>query len=315
MNRLISFIRLIRSVNLLYIALTQYLVQYTVIRPILSQAGVKPTLDDFHFFLLVISTLLIAAAGYVINDYFDVKIDSINKPQRIFIDRTIKRRTAMLLHQTMTGAGILIAFYVAWKSGNLKLAFIHPIVAGLLWFYSTGYKRQMLIGNVIVSFLTALVVLIVALYERQLFYPESVMVNRASYTIFIIIFFYFIFAFLISMVRELVKDMEDIEGDARYNCKTLPIVIGIQKTKVVVYAITAVIVALLIYLQVQQARGGDINSVLNLFTTLEVPLGISMYLLYKADSQKQFSLISNVIKIVMFMGILTMVYFYYLMQK
>jgi len=188
-------------------------------------------------------------------------------------------------------------------------------VAGLLWFYSTGYKRQMLIGNVIVSFLTALVVLIVALYERQLFYPESVMVNRASYTIFIIIFFYFIFAFLISMVRELVKDMEDIEGDARYNCKTLPIVIGIQKTKVVVYAITAVIVALLIYLQVQQARGGDINSVLNLFTTLEVPLGISMYLLYKADSQKQFSLISNVIKIVMFMGILTMVYFYYLMQN
>lgn len=315
MKGILSFLRLIRYINLLYIALTQYLVQYTLIRPILAQAGVTTTLDDLHFFLLVLSTVLIAAAGYVINDYFDVKIDAINKPKRIFIDRTIKRRSAMLIHQVLSGSGIVIGFYVAWKAGNLKLGFIHPIVAGLLWFYSTGYKRQMLIGNIIVSFLTALVVLIVALYERHLFYPESSSMNAAGYTIFVLVFFYFMFAFLISMVRELVKDMEDVEGDAMYGCKTLPVILGVHQTKLIVYAITGVIIGFLVYLQLKQASGNDFISVLNLFTTLEVPLVISMYLLYKADSQKQFSLVSSVIKIVMLMGILTMVYFYYLMKK
>lgn len=315
MKGIISFLRLIRYINLLYIALTQYLVQYTIIEPILQQSGASTTLDVLHFSLLVLSTILIAAGGYVINDYFDVKIDAINKPRRIFIDRTIKRRTAMLLHQILTGTGVVVGFYVAWKAGNIRLGFIHPIVAGLLWFYSTGYKRQMFIGNLIVSFLTALVVMIVALFERHLFHPESVAINAAAYTIFILVFFYFLFAFLISMVRELVKDMEDVEGDERYGCKTLPVVLGVQKTKGVVYAITALMVAFLLYLQIRQASGGDFISVLNLFTMLELPLGISMYLLYKADSQKQFSLVSSVIKIVMLMGILTMVYFYYLMGK
>jgi 4-hydroxybenzoate polyprenyltransferase len=241
MKSILSFLRLIRYINLLYIAFTQYLIQYTIIRPILAQAGVAPTLDHLHFFLLVLSTILIAAAGYVINDYFDVMIDSINKPRRIVIDRTIKRRTAMLLHQFMTGAGVLIGFYVAWKAGNLKLGLIHPIVAGLLWFYSTGYKRQLLIGNIVVSFLTAMVVMIVALYEHHLFAPSDAGVNAAAYSIFIIIFFYFLFAFLISLVRELVKDLEDVEGDRQYGCRTLPIVAGVQNTKLAVYAVTTVI--------------------------------------------------------------------------
>ncbi|MGB3074441.1 MAG: geranylgeranylglycerol-phosphate geranylgeranyltransferase, partial [Chitinophagales bacterium] len=222
MKGIISFLRLIRYVNLLYIALTQCLVQYTIIKPILGQAGVVPTLDVFNFSLLVLSTVLIAAGGYVINDYFDVKIDAINKPRRIFIDRTIKRRSAMLLHQALTGAGVLLGFYVAWKAGNIRLGFIHPIVSGLLWFYSTGYKRQLLIGNIIISFLTALVILIVALYEQHLFKPDTIAVNAAAYTIFILVFFYFLFAFLISLVRELVKDMEDVKGDELYGCKTLP---------------------------------------------------------------------------------------------
>jgi 4-hydroxybenzoate polyprenyltransferase len=315
MKGIFSFLRLIRSLNLIFIALTQYLIQFTIIKPILAQSGKETTLNDFDFFLLVLSTVFIAAAGYIINDYFDVKIDAINKPDRIYIDRTIRRRTAMLVHQVLTGSAVIIAFYVAWRAGNLKLAFIHPIVAALLWFYSTGYKRQVLIGNIIVSFLTALSVLIVALYERNLFNPENADVNTAAYTIFVLIFFYFLFAFLISMARELVKDMEDVEGDLRYGCKTLPIVIGIQRTKIVVYGISIVIAGFLVYLQFKQGRGGDFISVLNLFTTLEVPLAIAMYLLHKADSQKQFSLVSSVIKIVMLMGILTMVYFYYLMRK
>lgn len=315
MKSIFYFLRLIRIVNLLYIGLTQYLVQYTIIKPILGQAEALPTLSDFHFFLLVMSTVCIAAGGYVINDYFDVKIDAINKPKRVFIDRTIKRRSAMLMHQLLSAAGMLLGFYVAWYSGNFRLGFIHPIVAGLLWFYSTGYKRQMLVGNVIVAFLTALVVLLVALYERHLFHPENAAENAAAYTIFILVFFYFLFAFLISLVRELVKDMEDVEGDERYGCKTLPVVLGVQRTKWIVYSICFLIIGFLMYIQSRQAAGGDFISVLNLFTMLELPLGIAMYLLYKADSQKHYSMVSSVIKLVMLLGILTMVYFYYLMWQ
>ncbi len=311
-----SFIRLIRFINLFFIALTQFLVQYTIIKPILAQAGVPPTLEHLNFFLLVLSTMLIAAAGYIINDYFDVKIDAINKPGRIFIDRTIRRRTAILLHQFMTGIGVLLAFYVAWKSGNIRLGLIHPIVAGLLWFYSTGHKKaQMLVGNIVVSFLSAFIIMIVALYERELFQPSNADVNAAAYTIFILIFFYFLFAFLISLARELVKDMEDLKGDAEYGSRTLPIIIGVKSTKIIVSLIIGLILCFLIYLQFRQASSGDYISVLHLFTTLEVPLGIAIYLLNKADSQKQFSLVSSVIKIAMLMGILTMLYFYYLILQ
>lgn len=173
----------------------------------------------------------------------------------------------------------------------------------------------MLVGNVIVAFLTALVVLLVALYERHLFHPGNVAENAAAYTIFILVFFYFLFAFLISLVRELVKDMEDVEGDERYGCKTLPVVLGVQRTKWIVYSICFLIIGFLIYIQSRQAAGGDFISVLNLFTMLELPLGIAMYLLYKADSQKHFAMVSSVIKLVMLLGILTMVYFYYLMWQ
>src|SRR5437868_93848 len=168
MKSLIAFLRLIRWLNLFYIALTQYLVQYTVIKPALTKwSRWNTTLDDVHFFLLVLSTILIAAAGYIINDYFDVKMDEVNKPKRIFIDRTIHHRTAILLHQFLTGAGVLLAFYVAWWAGNFKLGFINVIVAAFLWFYSSGFKKRVLIGNVIVAFLSAFVIPIVVLYEKH----------------------------------------------------------------------------------------------------------------------------------------------------
>jgi len=315
MTRLISFFRLIRSVNLFFIVLTQYLVQYTIIKPILAQAGIVPTLNDFHFALLVIATVLVAAAGYVINDYFDVQLDEVNKPRRIFIDRTIQRRSAMLIHQFLTGTGVLLALYVAWRAGNLKLGLIHPIVAGFLWFYSTGYKRRLLIGNILVAFLTALVVIIVGLYEKNLFNPRTIHAAQAASSIIIIVFYYFIFSFLVSLARELVKDMEDIKGDKQFGCRTVPIAIGIEKTKWIVYGILGVVLLLLFYIQSLEISGRDFVSALTIFTTIEFPIFITAYLLSKAHAQKQFSGVSTVLKIVMFMGILSMLYFYFLMAK
>jgi 4-hydroxybenzoate polyprenyltransferase len=251
----------------------------------------------------------------VINDYFDVKIDEVNKPRRIIIDRVIPRRGAMVLHQILTGSGIVLAAFVAWQAGSLKLALIHPIVAAFLWFYSTSYKRRLFTGNLIIAFLSGFVILIVALYEQHLFsITESVAVAPA-YTIFVIVFFYFLFSFFISLSRELVKDMEDIEGDRKYNCRTVPIVYGISKTKISVYLILGLVMVMLIYFQWMQLNGKDFVSALTIFTTLEFPMLVAIYLLKSAAAPKDFSLVSSVLKIVMFMGILSMVYFYIVMIK
>jgi|ERR1043165_605566 4-hydroxybenzoate polyprenyltransferase len=315
MKPVIAFLRLIRWLNLIYIALTQYLVQYTIIKPALTKAGWNTTLDDLHFLLLVLSTILIAAAGYIINDYFDVKMDEVNKPQRIFIDRTIHHRTAILLHQFLTGAGVLLAFYVAWWAGNFKLGLIHAIVAAFLWFYSSGFKKRVLIGNVIVAFLSAFVILIVVLYEKHLFEPAGPGTVDAEIFIFIMAFFYFLFAFLLSLARELSKDMEDMEGDRIYGCRTVPIVIGVDKTKWILYGLLAIVLSLMIFIQALQFRGRDFISVYTIFTTLEFPTLITFYLLYKSKVSKEFSAVSSLIKIVMFMGILSMLYFYFLTNR
>jgi 4-hydroxybenzoate polyprenyltransferase len=312
MQRIISYFRLVRWVNLLFIALTQTLVQYTLIVPMLGRAGAVPTLHPLEFFLLVLATVLVAAGGYVINDYFDVNLDEVNKPRRIFIDRTIHRRSAMLLHQLLTGLGVVISFYVAWKAGNLKLGLVHAIVAAFLWFYSAGYKRKLLAGNVLVSFLTALVVLIVALYEGQLFRPTSELLRQAASSVLIIVFYYFIFSFLISFARELVKDLQDLKGDRMYGSKTIPILVGVKKTKWLVAGVLVLIVMLLGNIQWMEISGRDYVSALTLFTTIEFPILVALYLLLKAQVPKQFAAVSEVIKIVMFMGILSMLYFYFL---
>ena len=311
MKNIFSFLRLVRYPNLFFVVLTQYFFQYLIVVPILSHAGMSATLIDINFALLVLSTVLLAAAGYIINDYFDVKMDAINKPRKLFISKSIKRRPAILAHQIFTSVAIVIGIYVAWVTGNVKLAFINPIVATLLWYYSTSYKRQPFIGNFIVAFLTALVIPLLVFYEQPLFHPQNNEELMAAYGIFIRTFFYFIFAFLVSLIREIIKDMEDIEGDETYGCRTLPIVFGIPKTKLLVYFLCVVVIGLVALVQSPFMRVHDYARVIYLFQTVQFPVFLIMWLLLRADTQKDFNRISTLVKVVMLMGIFTMAYFYF----
>lgn len=315
MKNIKPFLKLIRVTNLIFIALTQYLVQYALIIPILKSASAQPTLSDFNFFLLVLSTVLIAAAGYVINDYFDLKIDSFNKPRRITIGKNFKPRGAIIIHFVLNFIAVAIGIYLAYCVGNFNLAFIQPVTVGLLWFYSTGYKKQALTGNVVVSFLTALVVMLVVLFESQLFHPADVLVMQAARTIFIVTFFYFVFAFLISMIREIVKDIEDREGDENYGCRTLPIVMGLKKTKWVLYVLLFILIMGIGGVQFYEMQGGDLISMFYILITVQAPLIAVTYFLFKAQQAKEFAFISTLVKLIMLMGILTMAYFYLLIQS
>ena len=228
-----AFLKLIRVLNLLFIAVTQALFQYSIVVPMLSRNQHSSALRPDLFIILSLSSVLIAAAGYIINDYFDLNIDRINKPGRIVVEKVIKRRWAIIWHWVLSFCGVVLGFYVGWKAGVFWLGFANLGCVAALWFYSTTFKKKLLSGNVIISLLTAWVVMVVGFvtHYRMItnipFYGTENASRLLRFT-----FLYAGFAFIICLVREVVKDIEDMAGDAKYGCRTMPIVWGVHVSKV-----------------------------------------------------------------------------------
>lgn len=304
-----SFLKLVRYPNLIYIFLTQYLIQYCVIIPLFHQYDISATLTNGWFFLLSLSTVLIAAAGYIINDYFDINIDQVNKPARIIIDRVISRRWAILWHTAFNVIGVALGFLIGWEIGNPLLGVTQLFCSGLLWFYSTSYKRQLLIGNISVSLLTALTVLVVGFFEPQLYSKINAINAPAVYHLLRIILLYALFAFLISMIREVVKDLEDIKGDARLGCRTLPIVYGVNASKDVSYVLSWILIGLIVFVQIIIFPHRWYFTIIYLLILVQLPLIAVIRKLKKAVSPIDFHHISSLIKLIMLTGILSMVFF------
>ena len=164
-NWLRSIFQLIRFPNLVIIVATQYAMRYLLMEPLLPSDSFSLQFGDLQFFLLVLATVFIAAAGYIINDYFDTQADLINKPSRVVVGIKISRREAMTMHALLNIIGVGIGVYLAFYVGIPSLSFVFLMATGLLWFYSTNYKRQFLVGNLSVAFLTGLVPLMVVLFE------------------------------------------------------------------------------------------------------------------------------------------------------
>jgi 4-hydroxybenzoate polyprenyltransferase len=165
MKLIVAFLALIRGLNLLFIVLTQVLFQYFILVPIFADAGMQPSLTETLFSLLVVASVCIAAAGYIINDYFDLNIDQVNKPHKLVVEKIIKRRWAIFWHLSFSALGILLSFYIGWKVNNILIGFANVLCVTLLWFYSTTFKRNLLIGNVIISLLSSWVVLVLYFSE------------------------------------------------------------------------------------------------------------------------------------------------------
>ena len=227
-----QYLKLFRLPNLIIIALLQYLIKYSLIIPF----GFEPILTDFEFGLLVLSTVFIAAAGYAINDYFDIQVDEINKKEEVVVGKSIKRRVAMALHLVLSFIGVILGFYLGYKAGNVNFGLIHIMASGLLWFYSTSYKRQFLIGNLVVSFLTALVVLMVPIFEITPVITQNT--ASAAKSVFLLISVYALFAFVTTFMREIIKDLEDFKGDNSMGYKTLAISWGSQIAVVIPFGVT-----------------------------------------------------------------------------
>jgi len=271
-----ALLRLTRFWNLVIIGLAQYFAAGFLID--------KSLIWDWRLLVLATSTVIIAAAGYIINDYYDIKIDLINKPERVVIGKSITRRYALFFHSILLTIGVGLGFFIGWK-----IAIINFFSAFLLWWYSNNLKRQPFIGNFVVAWLTSISILLVNI----LYYSDNS---------FVII--YALFAFFMTLIREILKDMEDLKGDNTFGCRTLPIVWGIRRTKIVIYFLLALLFASVLLLNAKFIQLPFYYFLIFLF----VPLGFLLIRLIRADTRKDFYWLSQWCKIIMLLGILSMVF-------
>lgn len=307
-----AFLKLIRFQNLLIIAATQYIMRYCIIHPFLKINNFELQLNEWHFIMLVLSTVLIAAAGYVINDYFDTGTDRLNRPEDVVINRKVHRREAMFLHFVLNFIGLALGIYLSFYIGVPELSIVFMLATGLLWFYSTNYKRQFLVGNILVSIMTGIVPLMVILFELPLLnkaYGIIMISHQANFNyIFFWIAAFSFFAFLTTLLREIIKDAEDFEGDSAYGMNTLPIVTGMKTTKIVIssiiigslFCLTLVFIRFLLY------RGSSFDYLTSAYFLLFLLIPF-LYLLYRiiiAADKNDFHAASQITKIIMLAGIL-----------
>ncbi len=308
MRLLVAFLKMVRLPNLIFIALTQILFHYAIYYPLFKDAvSINSTME---FFFLVAASVFIAAAGYIINDYFDINIDEVNKPDKMVVNKVINRRWALLWHLALSGLGLIFTALAVDVMRQWYLIIANIACVLLLWFYSTTFKRKLLIGNILISVLTSWTILVV-FFSKFSFADAFTYDGDNQVKFFRFAILYAAFAFLCTIIREAVKDVEDMHGDAKYGCTTMPIVWGVTVSKVYTAVWLVILIALLLVVQVYVLQFGWWIPVIYCITFILVPLAVFFYKLNKAATTKDFSALSNTIKLVMLTGILSMGLFYF----
>jgi 4-hydroxybenzoate polyprenyltransferase len=308
MNTLSAFLRLARPLNLAIIALTQWLFWFYVIEPVYAYYDLSTRMADWQVFLLIVSTVLIAAGGYVINDYYDLPIDLVNKPEKVVISRMVSDHAAFNYYLLLTGLGIFAALVTAWKLGQPTLILLPVIVASLLWFYAQEFKRSVLAGNLIVAFSTAAVIFILLLFEIDWSSTGAEVLEDHTNEILRYGTAYMVFAFLLTMLREIVKDLQDMEGDRQFECRTLPIVAGEKTARAVAMVWLVMEEILLGILCLRFLNAGNIYAAVYIIVLLMLPGLVIGARFITASGPDDYRKLSRWIKGVMFFGIITMAY-------
>jgi 4-hydroxybenzoate polyprenyltransferase len=310
MKTVAAFFRLVRWPNLLFIVITQLLFFYCVYTPLLTQFP-TPT-NQLLFFLLIAASVFIAAAGYIINDYFDIQIDQINKPEKIVINKFIKRRWAIIWHFIFSMLGIIISFIISLKTGEWLILIINFICVLLLWFYSTTFKRKLLSGNLIIAALTAWVILVLYLFAgADVFSFKGWSHNSSNLNVrklFKFTLLYASFAFIMTLIREVIKDLEDMDGDRKHHCTTMPIKWGVPASKVFTAVWIVVCMAALAMVQLYAWQSGWWVTALYILILIILPLFFMLRNLYKAFTPAHYKSLSHLVKVIILFGILSMLF-------
>lgn len=286
-----DFLKLIRYKNILIISITQVL-SYYFLSPLI---GLNDILSN-RFLLLISSTFLSAAAGYIINDYMDVKLDMFNKPKAVIIGKSISRRWAILLHSGFNILAVFLAWQISYRVAGLVFT-----CSLLLWMYSQYFKKSYLLGNLLVALMTASTIFILIPFDE----------NTNVYACIA----YSLFAFFSNLIREIIKDTEDMRGDSKFNAKTLPIKLGTRKTKTIIKYLQIIFIASCFYLiYLFPTISLTNNTYFNWFYIymlifIITPSFYSLYLIWNADTKKHFTKLSFLLKLIMIFGVFSMVFF------
>lgn len=301
---MIKILRLTRPMNLLMIALCMLLVRYCLIMPAFETEklaiGIFPDhMSRWAFLALTFGTCLIAAAGNIINDRFDTVADAVNRPGKNIVGKLVSVKTAEYSYYILSTIGSLPGIYLGIQSGKLILSAVMPFCAFTLWMYSSYYKRRMFSGNLMIATLTFIMVMLPGLYEPN-FYRNIIYLLP-----------YGLLAFLITLAREIIKDIEDLEGDLMMECDTLPIRIGIKKSawlSGVLLIFASVFTGFISWLYFRES---PVVYWMNIFLAFALPLLICIFLTIKADEKSDFGFISLFLKIYLAIGLLSMFPFWY----
>ncbi|MCD6366231.1 MAG: geranylgeranylglycerol-phosphate geranylgeranyltransferase [Bacteroidales bacterium] len=306
MKKIIAFLKLIRITNLVVIALTMGLIRYCVIKPFMSFSDLSLQLSRKDFVLLVLATLFIAAAGYIINDYYDLKSDKVNRPEKVIIGNVFSLNWAIYFNFILNAAGIAFGLWLAMDIGDWNYSFIFIFTSGLLWFYSSSYKAIPLLGNFIISTLIAMVPLLVITFEMILF-SQNFKTELAAGDINYLPVIYFvlgfgIFAFWMNFIREIVKDIEDIPGDKVAEKKTFPVATGEKPAKILALVMSLIMIAGFGFVYWVYLKNLMTLAYFGLFLT--VPLIFLGYKLWTSTEKKDFHLVQTGLKVLMLTGLL-----------
>ena len=292
---------------------------FCVLKPILAKYAIDLPYEYPIFGLLLGATIFIAAGGYIVNDYFDTKIDQINKPTKVIVGNKISRNVAGIAFQTCFGIGIICGIILALLLSKLNIAILFAVISGMLWFYSSSYKRIFLLGNLVISlcsFLSVFSVGYLAAISLENKYGALIYNTSILSEIYGWLAAFGLFAFLFTLIREVVKDIEDIEGDREMECHSLPIVLGVNTTKIVLTVVTLISTLVVGYFcfYLNPLATDNISTKYYIFGIL-IPCIILIFWIGKAEKRRDWRQISTFVKFIMLIGCsyaLVVYYLYYI---
>lgn len=311
---MINYLKLIRFNNLIIIFTTLVIMRYVVLKAVYGFYDLSLLYHNTGFWFLCLATISIAAGGNVINDYFDRKTDSINRPKRVLVAHKIKRRTAILNHIILSIIGVISGFIASYYMGSLKYGVFFIIIVFVLWKYSTVLKKKAFWGNFSVAALTAMIPLLVGISEYlsyknaetpQLIYKYASAIGIANR----ILIGFAVFAFLYNFIRELIKDIEDYRGDKKTGMCTMAIKLGIKNAKII-SGILSVITAIFVYWAWQTYLSklpffiNEIYSSVYIWVLIIIPTIYVSIRTFAASQKKHYTGISRLLKIIMIFGVL-----------
>lgn len=305
-----DIMRLVRWSNLLFLAALVWVMEKWVATPILVKAAFGEQLPGYMLLLIILATVLIAAGGYVINDYFDVKIDRINRPDEVIVTRSISKPAAMRLSMILSGIGIACGIAVAVVLKSLTIGILFVLIPGLLWFYSSSYKRLFMIGNLIIALLAGVTPIVVAMTNvavLQLRYETILPYTTLVHDIYAWLGGFALFAFLLTWIREIIKDMQDQMGDRELECHSMPVVWGEQWTKVFVTGLIVITLAIIGHLwwHILPFPTAWTNlSTRYIALGIVTPLLCTIWLLWSAKIPSDYKVCQQVVKFTMLIGML-----------